>query len=193
MSLKVDIFGIGSVVVDNSDCDHFQGAQYPGNKAYNVPRAPPTPALNKEKRRQYGLCSQGDYSIDAGIYLPIQLCITISGFLFFPMFAKTASCSSSSQYGAFVRSRFSIHSTEYLMSSNLPCIIQLFSKAFQTIDAELRNNNSGLSALWAWFQWTGKGLGWVQQLFAWLNLIGMELLADMKRAELGSVGCALNK
>ena len=149
MSLKVDIFGIRSVVVDNSDCDHFQGAQYPGNKAYNVPRAPPTPALNKEKRRQYGLCSQGDYSIDAGIYLPIQLCITISGFLFFPMFAKTASCSSSSQHGAFVRSRFSIHSTEYLMSSNLPCIIQLLSKAFQTIHAELRNNSSGLSALWA--------------------------------------------
>ena len=85
MSLKVDIFGIRSVVVDNSDCDHFQGAQYPGNKAYNVPRAPPTPALNKEKRRQYGLCSQGDYSIDAGIYLPIQLCITISGFLFFSL------------------------------------------------------------------------------------------------------------
>ena len=49
-----------------------------GNKAYNVPRAPPpsvppTPALNKEKRRQYGLCSQGDYSIDPRIYLPIEL------------------------------------------------------------------------------------------------------------------------
>ena len=47
--------------------------QYPGNEAYEVPRVPPPPSLNKERRRQYGLCSQGDYSIDPRIYLPIEL------------------------------------------------------------------------------------------------------------------------
>ena len=71
---RVDIFGIVGIIEDNSDCDHFPGVQYPVEiRRITSQGSHHHPALNKEKRRQYGLCSQGDYSIDPRIYLPIEL------------------------------------------------------------------------------------------------------------------------
>ena len=67
---------VGGVVVwDNSDkvwCNILEIKRMRSQGSHHHP------ALNKERRRQYGLCSQGDYSIDPRIYLPIEVCSTIS-------------------------------------------------------------------------------------------------------------------
>ena len=66
---------VGGVVWDNSDkvwCNILEIKRMRSQGSHHHP------ALNKERRRQYGLCSQGDYSIDPRIYLPIEVCSTIS-------------------------------------------------------------------------------------------------------------------
>ena len=66
---------VGGVVWDNSDkvwCNILEMKRMRSQGSHHHP------ALNKERRRQYGLCSQGDYSIDPRIYLPIEVCSTIS-------------------------------------------------------------------------------------------------------------------
>ena len=118
---------VGGVVVwDNSDkvwCNILEIKRMRSQGSHHHP------ALNKERRRQYGLCSQGDYSIDPRIYLPIEVCSTISfqsreDLIYFHYWPKLWGFFSPSQQGAFFKSRFSILCMEYLRTTNLPSIMQ---------------------------------------------------------------------
>ena len=130
---------VGGVVWDNSDkvwCNILEMKRMRSQGSHHHP------ALNKERRRQYGLCSQGDYSIDPRIYLPIEVCSTISFSVawrpdIFSLLAKTLRFSSPSQQGAFVKSRFSILCMEYFRTTNLPSIMQPCGKLLRHLKVTL--------------------------------------------------------
>ena len=157
----------GGVVWDNSDkvwCNILEIKRMRSQGSHHHP------ALNKERRRQYGLCSQGDYSIDPRIYLPIEVCSTISFSVvwrpdIFSLLAKTVRFSSPSQQGAFVKSRFSILCMEYLRTTNLPSIMQPCGKLLRHLKVTFFN------AFWIRIWFCRPEGGRVLQLFAWLNLI----------------------
>ena len=103
--------------------------QYPGNKAYEVPRVPPPPRSEQRKATPiWALFSGGLFNWSKNLFANWSLFYHFISVAWrpdiFSLLAKTVRFSSPSQQGAFVKSRFSILCMEYLRTTNLPSIMQ---------------------------------------------------------------------
>ena len=175
---------VGGVVVwDNSDkvwCNILEIKRMRSQGSHHHP------ALNKERRRQYGLCSQGDYSIDPRIYLPIEVCSTISfqsreDLIYFHYWPKLWGFPRLRSRALLSR----VDSRYFAWNTWEPLICHLLCSHVENFWDIWRSRF--FYAFWIQIWFSRPEGGRVLQLFAWLNLIWFGSTADMKGTEFESV------